>query len=49
MQPEVIRGQELLGPFVTPSVPNMLMVWWTVGLTALTLAYAIRSFESRAL
>ena len=49
MQPDIIRGQEMLGPFVTPSVPNTLMVWWTVGLTALTLVYAIRSFERRAL
>ena len=49
MQPDLVRGRELLGPFVTPSVPNTLMVWWAVGSTALTLIYAIRSFEKRAL
>ena len=49
MQPDLVRGRELLGPFVTPSVPNSLMVWWAVALTALALVYAIRSFERRAL
>jgi ABC-type transport system involved in multi-copper enzyme maturation permease subunit len=48
MQPDIVRGQEL-GPFVTASVPNALMVWWAIALTALTLVYAVRAFERRAL
>jgi putative ABC transport system permease protein len=31
------------------SVPNRLMVWWAVGFVALVLAWAVRSFERRAL
>ena len=50
MQPAIVR-ESLSGPplFAIASVPNMLMVWWASGFTALTLAWAVWSFERRAL
>jgi hypothetical protein len=49
MQPPIVRDFD--GPllFAVASVPNMLMVWWAAGLMALTLVWAILSFERRAL
>ncbi len=53
LQPAIVRGTggpgSELGPLGTVSVPNLLMVWWAVGFTVLTLAYAVRSFDRRAL
>jgi ABC-type transport system involved in multi-copper enzyme maturation permease subunit len=48
LQPPLVRS---LGPmiFTTPSVPTPAMVWWALGFTALTLIWAIRSFQRRAL
>ena len=50
MQPSFVRDA-LNGPvfFWTASVPSMLMVWWAIGFMILTLAWAVRSFEKRAL
>lgn len=49
LQPAAVRGSQFLGPFSTPSVPSTMMVWWTVAFTIAVLAYAVRSFNSRAL
>lgn len=50
MQPPFIRDA-LNGPifFWTAYVPNMLMVWWAVGVLLATLLWAVRSFERRPL
>ncbi len=48
LQPAIVRGAQL-GPLSTTSVPNSLMVWWTIGFTGLVLLYAVRSFRRRAL
>jgi ABC-type transport system involved in multi-copper enzyme maturation permease subunit len=47
-QPAIVRD---LAPavFTTASLPSPLMVWWAVGFMLLTLAWAIRSFNRRAL
>jgi ABC-type transport system involved in multi-copper enzyme maturation permease subunit len=47
MQPAIVRGLET--PLTTFSVPTFWMVWWAVGFTGLTLLYAIRAFQRRAL
>jgi ABC-type transport system involved in multi-copper enzyme maturation permease subunit len=49
MLPAIARGTQNLGPFATNSVANPLMVWWTVAFTLSALAYAIRTFNRRAL
>jgi Cu-processing system permease protein len=48
LQPDVVRD---VAPmiFVTLSVPTPLMVWWAIGVGALIFAWALRSFEKRAL
>ncbi len=48
LQPAAVRsaGAAL---FAAASVPTWLTVWWAAGFTALTLAWAVRSFERRAL
>ena len=47
MQPEIARSTGMLA--LGASVPSLLMVWWAVGFTVLTLLYAIRAFRRRAL
>jgi len=50
MQPSIMRGFVEGPPFlVSASVPNALMLWWAIGFMALTLAWAVRSFQRRAL
>jgi Cu-processing system permease protein len=54
LEPAIMRGNQPgplseLGPLAVASVPNVLMVWWTIGFTVLTLAYAVRTFNRRAL
>jgi Cu-processing system permease protein len=49
MQPSIIRGTQLLGPFSTPSVANALMIWWAMAFTMVMLVIAIRSFGRRPL
>jgi Cu-processing system permease protein len=50
MQPSIVREIIDAPPlFASASVPNMLMVWWAVGFMVATLAWAVRSFERRAL
>jgi ABC-2 type transport system permease protein len=46
MEPEIVRSTGMLA---LASVPSLLMVWWAVGFTALTLLYAIHAFRRRAL
>jgi hypothetical protein len=48
LQPDIVRD---LAPvvFATTSVPTPLMVWWAGGVGALTLGWAVWSFEKRAL
>jgi ABC-type transport system involved in multi-copper enzyme maturation permease subunit len=48
LQPPFVRS---IGAFVfqTASVPTPLMVWWAAGFLLLTLAWAVRSFNRRAL
>jgi len=48
LQPEVVRnvGSQI---FSGGAVPSSLMVWWALGFGVLTLAWAVRSFERRAL
>jgi ABC-type transport system involved in multi-copper enzyme maturation permease subunit len=47
MQPEILRATGMLT--LGASEPSLLMVWWAVGFTILTLLYAIRTFRRRAL
>jgi Cu-processing system permease protein len=47
MEPEIVRSTGALA--LGASVPSLLMVWWAVGFTVLTLLYAIRAFRRRAL
>lgn len=47
MQPALVRGLET--PLTTFSVPTFWMVWWAMGFTVLTLAYAVRTFTRRNL
>jgi ABC-2 type transport system permease protein len=47
MEPEIVRSTGMLA--LGASVPSLLMVWWAVGFTVLTLLYAIRAFRRRAL
>jgi hypothetical protein len=47
MEPEILRSTGTLA--LGGSVPSLLMVWWAVGFTVLTLLYAIRAFRHRAL
>ena len=50
MQPQILRDSIAVpAPFAMTSVPNMLMVWWAVGFTVVTLVWGVRSFERRAL
>jgi hypothetical protein len=48
LQPAVVRN---IGPTIltTASIPTPAMVWWALGFTVLTLAWAIRSFDRRPL
>lgn len=48
LQPAVVRDV-LPAVFMSASVPAPLMVWWAGAFTLLTLVWAIRSFERRAL
>jgi Cu-processing system permease protein len=50
MQPPFVRDA-LNGPifFWAASVPNKWMVWWSLGVLAATVVWAVRSFERRAL
>ena len=47
LQPELVRSIGLLA--LGASTPSALMVWWAAGFTVLALAYAVRTFERRAL
>lgn len=47
LEPEVLRSTGMLA--LGASVPSALMVWWAAGFTVLTLIYAIRAFQQRAL
>jgi Cu-processing system permease protein len=47
LQPEIMRSTGMLA--LGASVPSLLMVWWALGFTVLTLLYAIRAFRRRAL
>lgn len=47
LEPEVLRATGLLA--LGASVPSALMVWWASGFTLLTLLYAVRAFQRRAL
>ena len=50
MQPAVVRDLVDVPPvFASASVPNGLMVWWAAGFLVVTLVFAVRSFERRAL
>jgi ABC-type transport system involved in multi-copper enzyme maturation, permease component len=49
MQPPVVRGSQVFGPFSTPSVANGFMIWWTIGFTVVAIGYALRTFNRRAL
>lgn len=48
LQPPIVRD---IGPaiFATASVPTPWMVWWAAGFTLVTLGWAVRSFNRRAL
>jgi ABC-type transport system involved in multi-copper enzyme maturation permease subunit len=47
MQPDLVRDA---APHpLSVAVPSPLMVWWAIGFGALTLLWAVRSFERRAL
>jgi Cu-processing system permease protein len=48
LQPELVRN---IGAAIFSSavVPSMLTIWWAAGFMVLTLAWAVRSFERRAL
>jgi hypothetical protein len=48
MQPAIVRDVAPLGLSVA-SVPTPLMVWWAAGFMALTLVWAVRSFNRRTL
>ena len=47
MEPEILRSTGALA--LGASVPSLLMVWWAIGFTVLTLLDAIRAFRRRAL
>ena len=47
MQPEIMRSTGMLA--LGGTVPSLLMVWWAIGFTMLTLLYAIHAFRRRAL
>jgi hypothetical protein len=49
LQPDIVRSLGNAGPFAGGSVPSTMMVWWTLGFTGLTLAFAIGSFRRRQL
>ena len=48
LQPDIVRniGETIVS---TAAVPTLLMVWWAVGFTLLTLAYGVRTFIRRNL
>jgi ABC-type transport system involved in multi-copper enzyme maturation permease subunit len=47
LQPAIVRG--LATPLTLASVPTFWMVWWAAGFTVLTIVYAVRTFNRRAL
>ena len=49
LTPGSLRDLLAAAPFGTASVPTALMVWWSVGLTLIVLAWAVRQFSNRAL
>jgi ABC-type transport system involved in multi-copper enzyme maturation permease subunit len=48
LQPPLTRGLQLT-PFGSPNVPSNAMIWWALGLAALTLVFALRVFKRRPL
>ena len=49
MQPDILRSLGNAGPFTAASVPSAMMVWWALGFTGATLAFALVSFRRRQL
>jgi Cu-processing system permease protein len=48
LQPAIVRDTRM-GPLALASVPNQLMVWWTLAATALVIVCGVRTFRRRAL
>jgi ABC-type transport system involved in multi-copper enzyme maturation permease subunit len=49
LQPDIIRTLGNVGPFAGGAIPSALMLWWTLGFVAASLAFAIYSFRNRQL
>jgi ABC-type transport system involved in multi-copper enzyme maturation permease subunit len=49
LQPPVVRELVEVPFFASAAVPSALMVWWAAGYVILALAFAVRSFQRRAL
>jgi hypothetical protein len=48
LQPPLVRDLGV-SPFTAAAVPSALAVWWAAAFTVALLAWAVRSFERRAL
>ena len=49
LQPDIIRTLGNVGPFAGGAIPSALMLWWTLGFIAASLAFAVYSFRNRQL